>query len=49
MLPGQRISGLTSGVAADHFVIYSKPNTLPLVAFGLKKAKDRKTGELVDR
>lgn len=34
---------------ADHFVIYSKPKTLPLVAFGLKKIKDKKTGELIDR
>ena len=34
---------------ADHFEIYSKPKTLPLVAFGLKKTKDKDSGELVDR
>jgi len=34
---------------ADHFVIFSKKNTLPLVAFGLKQVKDPKSGEMVDR
>lgn len=34
---------------ADHFVIYSKPKTLPLVAFGLKKVKDKTSSELVER
>ena len=36
-------------VTADHFVIFSKPHSLPLVAFGLKKVKDPKSGKLVDR
>ena len=34
---------------ADHFKIYSKSGALPLVAFGLKKAKDPKTGKEVER
>lgn len=34
---------------ADHFVIYSKPNTVPLVAFGLTKLKDKDTGEEKER
>ena len=34
---------------ADHFIIYSKPKTLPLVAFGLKKIKDKDSNSMVDR
>lgn len=33
----------------EHFDIYSKKNTLPLVAFGLKQIKDPKSGKMVDR
>lgn len=40
---------MISSYHADHFIIYSKPKTLPLVAFGLKDFKDKKTGKITER
>ena len=43
------IDGESSDCGADRFEIYSKPKTLPLVAFGLKKFKDKSSGQMVER
>ena len=44
------LGGLSHGAnTADHFIIYSKRDTIPLVAFGLKPIKDKDTGEQTDR